>query len=197
MGDHQRDVWDQHAATFDDEADHGLRDPVVRGAWRTLLRSVLPDPPVDIADLGSGTGSLSVLLAQDGYRVVGVDFSQNMVAAAERKATEAGVSVEFRKGDAALPDIEPSSLDVVLVRHVVWALDAPEDAIRRWAALLRGGGRLVLIEGRWSTGTGVSARELVSMVRTVIPDVEERPLTDPALWGAPVLDERYVLIART
>ena len=29
--------WDAAAATFDDEADHGLRDPAVRAAWAALL----------------------------------------------------------------------------------------------------------------------------------------------------------------
>jgi hypothetical protein len=27
------DEWDDRAATFDDEPDHGLRDPQVRDAW--------------------------------------------------------------------------------------------------------------------------------------------------------------------
>jgi hypothetical protein len=30
--------WDDQAVTFDDEPDHGLRDPAVRQAWADLLR---------------------------------------------------------------------------------------------------------------------------------------------------------------
>jgi 2-polyprenyl-3-methyl-5-hydroxy-6-metoxy-1,4-benzoquinol methylase len=66
-------IWDQQAATFDDEPDHGLRDPAVRDAWIALLTPVLPDPPASIVDLGCGTGSLSVLLAQAGHHVHGLD----------------------------------------------------------------------------------------------------------------------------
>jgi len=63
------DYWDDQADTFDEEADHGLRDPQVREAWRRLLLAHLPAAPAAIADIGCGTGSLSVLLAGEGYAV--------------------------------------------------------------------------------------------------------------------------------
>ena len=189
--------WDAEAPSFDDAADHGLRDPAVRDAWRALLRSVLPAPPTDVVDLGCGTGSLSVVLAEAGYTVTGIDFSSEMIAAAARKAADAGVVVTFRRGDASAPELEAESVDAIVVRHVTWALPAPADAIRHWAALLRPGGRLVLIEGHWSTGAGLTARALTDLVHPVIPDVAVQPLTSPALWGGPITDERYVLVART
>ena len=65
--------WDGQADTFDDGADHGLRDSQVRDAWRRLLLAHLPSPPAAIADIGCGTGSLSVLLAGEGYAVTGLD----------------------------------------------------------------------------------------------------------------------------
>ena len=43
--------WDEQAGTFDDEADHGLRDPAVRQAWATLLMPLLPAAPARVADL--------------------------------------------------------------------------------------------------------------------------------------------------
>ena len=58
--------WDSQAAAFDDEADHGLRDPRVRDTWRRLLLTHLPPAPAAVADIGCGTGSLSVLLAAEG-----------------------------------------------------------------------------------------------------------------------------------
>jgi ubiquinone/menaquinone biosynthesis C-methylase UbiE len=189
--------WDGEASSFDDEADHGLRDPAVRDAWGALLRSVLPAPPAAVVDLGCGTGSLSVLLAAAGYTVTGIDFSRAMLVAALRKAADAGIVVTFRRGDASAPELEAASVDAVVVRHVTWALPDPADAIRRWAALLRPPGRLVLVEGQWSTGAGLSARALTDLVHPVIADIEVQPLTDPALWGGPITDERYVLVGRT
>ncbi|MER7154529.1 NUDIX hydrolase, partial [Streptomyces lydicus] len=65
--------WEAIAATYDDDPDHGLRDPVVRSAWDARLRSWLPSAPADILDLGCGTGSLALLAVEQGHRVTGVD----------------------------------------------------------------------------------------------------------------------------
>jgi SAM-dependent methyltransferase len=195
MTENQRDFWNAQAATFDDEADHGLRDPEVRAAWRRLLLSVLPPAPADVADLGCGTGSLSVLLGEAGYRVQGLDLSARMVEAATAKATAAGLSPAFTVGDAADPPYEPGSLDVVLVRHVLWAIPEPAAALGRWFGLLRPGGRLVLIEGRWHTGGGLALNECAELVRPYRMPAEIRHLTDPAYWGGPITDERYLLVA--
>ncbi|MCD6641181.1 MAG: class I SAM-dependent methyltransferase, partial [Nocardioides sp.] len=54
-------LWDAEAPDFDEPADHGLRDPDVRRAWRDLLLGVLPAALGRVADLGCGTGTLSVL----------------------------------------------------------------------------------------------------------------------------------------
>ena len=103
----------------------------------------------------------------------------------------------FQQGDASVPDLDSSSMDAVIVRHVTWALPDPQGAIRHWVALLRERGRLVLIEGRWFTGAGITAVELEALVRPSIADVEVQPLTDEALWGSAIDDERYMLVAHT
>jgi SAM-dependent methyltransferase len=121
--DSARDYWDGQAATFDDEPDHGLRDPGVRRAWRMLLAQNLPPAPARIADLGCGTGTLSILLAEQGHLVRGVDLSREMVARARLKAAQnAGLEASFSQGDAADPPLEPGGFDVVLSRHVLWAM---------------------------------------------------------------------------
>lgn len=189
------DRWDDHAATFDDEPDHGLRDPRVRDAWAALLAAALPAPPADVADLGCGTGSLAVLLARAGYRVRGLDLSRRMLDHAVRKAAEASVSVTFRPGDAARPPFAGGSFDVVLARHVLWALPDPAAALERWIALLRPGSRLVLVEGRWATGAGLTAAECARLLRAHGRQAEPQPLTDPDLWGKQITDERYLIVS--
>jgi ubiquinone/menaquinone biosynthesis C-methylase UbiE len=188
--------WDREAPTFDDEVDHGLRDPAARKAWKRLLRSVLPPPPADVADLGAGTGSLACLLAEEGFAVRGLDISPRMVNLARAKARAAGLRVDFDVGDAFDPLLPAAGFEVVLVRHVLWAMPDTSAAVERWARLVRPGGRLVLVEGHWHTGGGLTAEQTVAVLREHLDRVELRGLPDPELWGGPVEDERYVAVAR-
>lgn len=186
--------WDEQAGRFDEEPDHGLRDPEVFACWRELLLATLPPPPARVADLGCGTGSITALLAAEGYDVHGVDLSGAMVAAAEAKLAAAGLRARLHRGDAAFPQWEPASFDVVLARHVLWALPDPAAVLARWTGLLRPGGSLVLVEGCWFTGAGITATRARELVRG---RVSIRPLTDARLWGRAVTDERYLLVHRT
>jgi len=195
MGTEAARYWDSQAPEFDDEPDHGLRDPEVRACWRELLLPVLPPAPARVADLGCGTGSIAVLLAGEGYDVHGVDLSGAMVAAARAKAANAGVAVQLQHGDAAFPPWEPASFDVVFARHVLWALPEPGAVVGRWTRLLRTGGRLVLVEGLWFTGGGLSAARCRDLVAAHRGEVVVQPLTDPRLWGRTITDERYLLVS--
>lgn len=188
--------WDAQAESFDNEPDHGLLDVRVRQAWADLIVPLLPPTPASILDVGCGTGSLSVLLAQAGYDVRGIDFSERMIVAAREKAKTAEVVTRFELGDAQAPSAEPASCDVVLARHVLWTLPDPPTALRRWVALLKPGGILVLVEGRWCTGAGLTAAECERLVRPLRRKLEIRRLDDPALWGRPITDERYLVVTR-
>lgn len=186
-------LWDDEARTFDDAADHGLRDPRVRLAWRTMLAGLLPPAPARVADLGCGTGTLALLLAEDGYAVDGVDLSPEMVRRAVAK-TQGEPAVTITEGDAFAPPLAAATYDVVLSRHVLWALPDPVEALRRWTALLRPEGRLVLVEGSWVTGAGLTADQVVAAAREVGREPSVLVLDDPALWGRPITDERYAVV---
>ncbi len=188
-------VWDAEALVFDAEAHHSLADPVMRAAWWDGLAPLLPPPPASIADLGCGTGTLAVLLAEHGYDIVGLDLSPRMIGLARAKAERHHVAVRFEIGDAADPRIP--AVDVILTRHVLWALPEPARALERWAALLAPGGRLVLVEGLWSTGAGLESDHVRGLVPLSLPDVVVHELSDPALWGHKLVDSRYVLVARS
>lgn len=63
-------------------------------------------PPGRAIDLGCGTGTNVVYLARHGWDAVGVDFAPRAIAAARRKAHEAGVSARFHVADVtALPGL--------------------------------------------------------------------------------------------
>ncbi len=193
-------LWNSEAPAFDEAPDHGLLDAGVRAAWRDLLLGVLPPAPARVADLGCGTGTLALLLAEHGYAVDALDFSPAMVRLARAKLAAApepvGRLVTVREGDAADPGLAPASVDVVLCRHVLWALPDPDAVVGRWVRALRPGGRLVLVEGDWSTGAGLSAGRCAEIVGESCSRVEVRHLPDPALWGHEITDERYLVVAQ-
>jgi SAM-dependent methyltransferase len=201
MSTDDRIFWDAAAEHFDDEPDHGLRDPRIRDAWAIRLRSWLPADPSDVLDLGCGTGSLSLLAAEDGHRVTGVDRSPEMVARAREKLAGAGFDAGGRLlvGDAVQPPVADRAYDVVLVRHLLWALPDPAATLRRWAGLLRPGGRLVLVEGRWGaiSPVGIGADTLAEWAAALGGTTRIEQLGHVAdLWGRQVEDERYVAVIR-
>jgi hypothetical protein len=78
---------------------------------------------------------------------------------------------------------------------VLWALPDPVAVVRGWVDALRPGGRLVLVEGDWSTGAGLTARRCAEIVGKTCRRVEVRQLPYPRLWGREIADERYLVVA--
>lgn len=190
------EFWDAEAGDFDEQPDHGLRDASVRAAWTGLLLPLMPPSPARVADLGCGTGSLSLLMAEAGHRVSGLDISPAMVSLAQEKLAGTGYGAEFSVGDAAAPPWQPGVFDVVLTRHVVWAMADPDAALTRWIELLAPQGRLVLVEGRWWTGAGMTAAQVSDLVLRHRVEAEVTALDDAAFWGERIGDERFVVVSR-
>jgi 2-polyprenyl-3-methyl-5-hydroxy-6-metoxy-1,4-benzoquinol methylase len=191
-----REYWDDAAATFDESPDHGLRDPIVRRAWEEHVARWVSAPRASVLDVGCGTGSLSVVLAELGHEVTGIDVSPAMVARAEAKALTAGRQTTFKVMDAEYPLLAPRQFDVILCRHVLWALPEPAAVLRRWVELLRPAGRLQLVEGFWGTGSGLHSGAIVEALPASMTGVRVENLSgQPDLWGGEVHDERYAVIA--
>lgn len=125
--------------------------PAVRTAvvWEALRATVsrAADRPLDVLDVGGGTGGFAVPLAELGHRVTVVDPSPDALASLERRADEVGVAVRAVQGDAAgLADVAAAaSVDLVLCHGVLEHVDDVEPAFRALAAVLRPGGVLSLL----------------------------------------------------
>lgn len=133
---------------FDELAGRFGRDYVPGRSWQgfseMLLRLL---PPLVIADLGAGEGTLALLLAQRAEHVIAVDNSEKMVeygrAVAERNGAK---NVEYRLGDMEELPIGDGAVDLVLMHQSLHHAHHPETAIREAWRVLRPGGRIVVLD---------------------------------------------------
>ena len=79
-----------------------------------LMDFIAQHPPGRALDLGCGTGTNVITLAQHGWRVTGVDFVGRALKVAKTKADSAGVSVEFQLNDVAKLEHVFGEFDLVL-----------------------------------------------------------------------------------
>jgi ubiquinone/menaquinone biosynthesis C-methylase UbiE len=150
-----RHHWDHRAISFDEEPGHGLVSDEQRRAWLDLLSSLAGPSPQRVLDVGCGTGFLATRFAELGHNVTGIDLAPRMIDQARHKAEETHLAIDFRTGDAADLRFADDTFDLVVARHVIWNLPDPERGLREWLRVLRPGGRLALIEGKWADNAGL------------------------------------------
>lgn len=145
--------WDLASETFDTHAGHGIQSQKEKDAWKRAFQDVFPKKDLKILDVGCGTGELSLLFAEMGYKVTGIDISRQMLKTAKTKAEARGADITFGEGDAENPPFDISSFDIVFSRHLLWTLPNPKKAVENWKRVLRKNGKVVIIDGVWDSGT--------------------------------------------
>lgn len=117
-----------------------------RAIKRRLIEQAAITPGHDVLDLGSGTGTLVLLVKElcPDARVSGVDIDPRILAIARRKVAAAGVDVRLVEGSATEPPFPPGSFDRVLTTLVLHHLTTPQkrEALAAARRLLRPGGQL-------------------------------------------------------
>lgn len=112
----------------------------------TIAVRGLAKPGEKALDIGCGGGWESIFLAQCGYEVTGVDLSQNAIELAKKRAEEAGVTVNFKQGNALNLPVEDESIDFANDRgcfHVLSTEDR-EAYVKEVQRVLKPGGVLLL-----------------------------------------------------
>ncbi len=155
-----RVYWD--AISRDYERIRGCRSYEEKNAWKRSFQKHLNLRKGKILDVGTGTGFVARILAEMGHEVTAIDISEKMIEVARRVARKEGQSIDFRVGDAENLEFEDCTFDAVVCRYVLWTLPNPERAVKEWARVLRGGGRIVIVDGVWCDGT------LTSRVRSIL-----------------------------
>lgn len=140
-------------------------------AWRrAAVRAVGMQPGDTVIDVACGTGDLALEFSRVGAgRVVGVDFTQGMLAVAVNKSARTrGVQPTYVCGDATRLPVEEETAHVVSIAFGIRNVADPAEAIAQMHRVLRPGGRLVILE--FSTPTWAPLRMLYTFYfRHVMP----------------------------
>ncbi|HEX2929524.1 MAG TPA: methyltransferase domain-containing protein, partial [Candidatus Binatia bacterium] len=131
----------------------------VAGDWERIRKSYFDDRVTSlaiekllprnltVADIGCGTGTLTVELARFARKVIGVDLSQEMLRRARAVARERGLeNIEFRQGDALKLPLKTDSVDAVFCVMVLHFLADPQRAVAELCRVTRPGGSVILVD---------------------------------------------------
>ena len=107
--------------------------------------TALLDPAWTVADLGCGTGQTTAALAPFVARVIAVDESSAMLAAARKRLGDRD-NVELRGGRLEDLPIDESSADVAVLSLVLHFVVNPAAVIAEAGRILRPNGRLLVVD---------------------------------------------------
>jgi ubiquinone/menaquinone biosynthesis C-methylase UbiE len=117
-----------------------------------------------VLEVAPGPGYFCIELAKLGpYAVTGVDLSQDMVEIARRKAAEAGVRVEFQRGNSANLPFPRETFDFLVCRAAFKNFAQPVKALQEMVRVLKPGGRALVIDLRRDASWAVVSRAVDEM----------------------------------
>jgi len=149
------DYWTDRAAGY-----AKLREDELTGekkeAWVKEILSFLPEhlknrprQEIRILDAGCGPGFFSMILAEAGFSVTGVDVTLEMLKKARAATKNAGFQVTYLQGDVQDLPFSDESFDIVVSRNLTWILKTPAKAYKEWYRVLAPGGMLVNFDANW------------------------------------------------
>ena len=126
---------------------------------RALVGAITAGNPADVLDVATGTGDLALWIAgaNPAARVVGADFSENMLAVAERRLAQGLADgrplshVSFSHQNAMSMSFADASFDATCVSFGMRNMPDYGAVIREMARILRPGGRFFCLESSFPT----------------------------------------------
>ncbi len=130
---------------------------------RQLIRLAAPQPDERALDVCCGTGDIALLLARRGADVVGLDFSEPMLAIARKRAEAENPTTTVEEGARCAKQVTPSSprflhgdaqrlpflddhFDIVTVGYGLRNLASWQEGLREMRRVAKPGGRLLVLD---------------------------------------------------
>ncbi len=171
---------DLAAAYFDKLAGKFGRTYIPGRSWQALAHALIAlQPPLVIADLGAGEGTLSQLLAKTAKQVIAIDNSPKMVEFGATVAKTNGfTNLEYRLGDIEEPPIEAGTVDLAVFSQALHHAQNPSRAVASAHRILRKGGRILILD--LAAHSYEQARELYAHVWLGFSEIELNNLLNEA-----------------
>ena len=133
---------------FDELAGKFGRSYVPGRSWEALAHVLITLlPPLTVADLGAGEGTLAQLLAKNARKVIAVDNSPKMIEFGGQLAKKHGIkNLEYRLGDIEDPPIAKNSIDLAILSQALHHAIHPQRAVAAAHGILKRGGRLAILD---------------------------------------------------
>lgn len=154
----------------------------MRESGTALIGKLGITPGMDVLDLGCGDGTTALPEARLGAKVTGVDIASNLVAAANKRIQELGLTnVSVREGDAThLEGINDESFDLVVSIFGAMFAPKPFDVAKEMVRVTRKGGRVVM--GNWIPNDPTLVAQILKISSAYTPPPPEG-FVSPMLWG--------------
>jgi ubiquinone/menaquinone biosynthesis C-methylase UbiE/DNA-binding HxlR family transcriptional regulator len=139
---------DKVRSYFDELAGKFGRQYVPGRSWQGLAETFLMlMPPLVIADLGAGEGTVSQLLTRRAKKVIAVDNSEKMVEFGSSLARAHGVkNLEYRVGDLEELPIKKGEVDVAFFSQSLHHAQHPPRALAEAFRIVKPGGRVIILD---------------------------------------------------
>ena len=139
---------DQMRRYFDELAGKFGRQYVPGRSWKGVAEALLKlMPPMVIADLGAGEGTISQLMAQRAKKVIAIDNSEKMVEFGAELARKHGIgNMEYRLGDLEDVPIRSGTVDLAFLSQALHHARHPNRAVEEARRILKPGGRIAVLD---------------------------------------------------
>ena len=133
---------------FDELAGKFGRQYMPGRSWKGIAEALLKlMPPLVIADLGAGEGTISQLMAQRAKKVIAIDNSEKMVEFGSELAKKHGIrNLEYRLGELEDVPIRSATVDVAFLSQALHHARHPERALAEAWRILKPGGQIAILD---------------------------------------------------
>ncbi len=178
---YERD-YKTHAKTYDQQRFEGKDKKYLELVRNDAFFALMPtNKSLKVLDVGCGTGRGTIMLGQEGYTVIGIDYTREMLDHAEKKKKEFQLdNISFQQGSAKELPFPNNTFDCVVSFNFIhmFGLKPQKEFIVEMSRVLKPGGILIVEFDSYYKGLFMGARVQKNTPRTHL----NKPRDLPALF---------------